>query len=256
MASPKFSDRSEVLMLFDVDGTLTPHRNAVRPEVAAFLLDRLMPVATVGLVSGSDLPKLVEQMGGAETTHRFDFVFSENGLVAHRGEELIGRESISRFLGEEKVQKVINFAMRYMSGLTLPAKRGNFVEFRDGLVNFCPVGRSCTQQLREEFSALDKREGVRKRFQAALYEEFPQSEAGLQFAIGGQISIDMFPVGWDKRYCLRYVEDAGFKEIHFFGDRTAEGGNDHEIFEDERTVGHTVTSPEDTVRQVKELLGL
>jgi hypothetical protein len=26
--------------------------------------------------------------------------------------------------------------------------------------------------------------------------------------------------GWDKTYCLRFVEADGFKEIHFFGDKT------------------------------------
>ena len=39
---------------------------------------------------------------------------------------------------------------RYMSELKLPAKRGNFVEFRSGIINICPVGRSCTQAEREQ----------------------------------------------------------------------------------------------------------
>jgi hypothetical protein len=33
----------------------------------------------------------------------------------------------------------------------------------------------------------------------------------------------------------------------------AQGGNDHEIFESEKTVGHTVTSPDDTQKQCTEL---
>jgi len=33
-----------------------------------------------------------------------------------------------------------------------------------------------------------------------------------------------------------------------------QGGNDYEIFADPRTIGHTVTSWEDTIRQVNELL--
>jgi phosphomannomutase len=32
-----------------------------------------------------------------------------------------------------------------------------------------------------------------------------------------------------------------------------QGGNDYEIFTDKRTIGHTVTSPEDTQRILKEL---
>ena len=47
---------------------------------------------------------------------------------------------------------------------------------------------------------------------------------------------------------MRYVEKAGFDEIHFFGDKTFAGGNDYEIFIDRRVRGHTVTCPEDTER--------
>ena len=89
---------------------------------------------------------------------------------------------------------------------------------------------------------------------AALDAGFGQY--GLCFAQGGQISIDAFPRGWDKTYCLQFVENDGYDEIHFFGDKTGAGGNDHEIFEDKRTVGHTVTGPEDTMAQVKQVLGL
>jgi phosphomannomutase len=31
------------------------------------------------------------------------------------------------------------------------------------------------------------------------------------------------------------------------------GGNDYEIFSDERTIGHTVTCPEDTAKLLDEL---
>lgn len=59
-------------------------------------------------------------------------------------------------MGEEKLQRFINFAMRYMSGITLPVKRGTFIEFRNGLINVCPVGRSCTQEERDHFGEYDK----------------------------------------------------------------------------------------------------
>ena len=32
-----------------------------------------------------------------------------------------------------------------------------------------------------------------------------------------------------------------------------QGGNDYEIFESPDTVGHTVTGPDDTIRQLREL---
>lgn len=61
--------------------------------------------------------------------------------------------------------------------------------------------------------------GVREKFVAALNKEFPNM--GLKFSIGGQISIDVFPVGWDKCYCIKFIEkDSNIKTIHFFGDKT------------------------------------
>ena len=60
--------------------------------------------------------------------------------------------------------------------------------------------------------------------------------------------------GWDKTYCLQFLKKDGYEEIHFFGDKTFQGGNDYEIFESPETIGHTVKSPEDTRRQVEELM--
>ena len=45
------------------------------------------------------------------------------------------------------------------------------------------------------------------------------ADLGLTYSIGGQISFDVFPEGWDKTYCLQFVEEE-FQEIHFFGDKT------------------------------------
>lgn len=82
------------------------------------------------------------------------------------------------------------------------------------------------------------------------------------YSIGGQISFDVFPTGWDKTYCLQHVDTekslsgVDYSTIHFFGDKTFKGGNDYEIFEDRRTIGHRVESPEDTMTIVKELFNL
>lgn len=138
-----------------------------------------------------------------------------------------------------------------MSDITLPVKRGNFVEFRNGMINLSPIGRSCSLEERKQFVLFDQEHAIRSKFVDALKEKF--SSYGLEFAIGGQISIDVFPTGWDKTFCLQYIEK-DFDVIHFFGDKTAPGGNDHEIFADARTIGHTVTGPEDTRIQIEEVL--
>ena len=80
----------KILVLFDVDGTLTEPRAEASPEMQEFL-QRLKSKTTVGIVGGSDLVKQQEQMG-ANVVRDVDYSFSENGLVAYKNGELIGKE--------------------------------------------------------------------------------------------------------------------------------------------------------------------
>lgn len=141
-----------------------------------------------------------------------------------------------------------------MSELSIPIKRGTFVELRNAMVNICPIGRSCTYEERLSFVAEDEKHGIRNKMVAAYQKEF--SDYGLSFAIGGQISIDIFPQGWDKTYCLRHLVGEGFKEIHFFGDKVQYGGNDYEIYNHPCVHGHAVNAPADTIRLLKEIFSI
>lgn len=66
------------------------------------------------------------------------------------------------------MQKLIIFFLGYMSKLELPAKRGNFKDFRTGLVNLSPVDRSCRQAEREEFVLFDQENQAWEKFKEAL----------------------------------------------------------------------------------------
>mmetsp|Transcript_6853 Transcript_6853/g.12449 ORF Transcript_6853/g.12449 Transcript_6853/m.12449 type:complete len:245 (+) Transcript_6853:51-785(+) len=237
-----------VIFLFDVDGTLTQSRRTATPEMLAFLAD-LSKRVPVGLVGGSDIAKITEQIP-ASVLHTFPYVFAENGCVAFRQGTLFHSESIAEEVGEATLRRLIDFSLRYIADLDIPVKRGTFIEYRKGMLNLSPIGRNCSQEERDAFYLYDQEHGIRKKFQEALRAEFASTT--LQFSIGGQISIDVFPQGWDKTHCLPFL--SVYETIHFFGDKTQEGGNDYEIFVSPRTVGHSVTSPEDTVRQVSALL--
>jgi len=120
--------------------------------------------------------------------------------------------------------------LHYIADLDIPIKRGTFIEYRTGMLNVSPIGRNCSQKEREDFFKYDGETKVRAKFIEVLKKKF--ADYNLHYSIGGQISFDVVPEGWDKRYCLQFLKD--FNEIHFFGDRVEEGGNDHEIYHDKR----------------------
>ncbi|GJJ08239.1 Phosphomannomutase 1 [Clathrus columnatus] len=253
MSDSTLSNRQKKLLLFDVDGTLTVPRGDITPEMFQ-VLKNVREKVYIGFVGGSDWKKIKEQLtlDGSDPLDLFDYGFAENGVMAFKGRNLLSQVSFIQQLGEEKYKKLVNFILHYIADMDIPIKRGTFIEFRMSMVNVSPIGRNATVEERQAFEEYDKKHQLRATFVRTLQEKFP--DYGLTFAIGGQISFDIFPHGWDKTYCLKHVENDEYEEIHFFGDKTWKGGNDYEIFSDPRTIGHAVTSPHDTARILKELV--
>jgi len=242
-------EKPRIIALFDVDGTLTIPRGEVTPAMLEFMTS-LKSKVTVGIVGGSDLVKQKEQLGN-DVLERYPWNFSQNGLVAYKNGSLVGEATIAKELGEANVTRLVNWTMKYLSNVDLPIKRGTFIEFRSGMFNISPIGRNCSREERNDYEKIDLERGIRSKMVEAMKEQF--KDLNLTYSIGGQISFDVFPEGWDKTYSLGFLKESDFDEIHFFGDKTFVGGNDNEIFEHSRTIGHTVTSPDDTMEQCKKL---
>ncbi|KAL9257998.1 Phosphomannomutase-like protein [Drosera capensis] len=110
----------------------------------------------------------------------YDYVFSENGLVAQKDGKLIGTQSLRSFLGDEKLKveisdhdhEFINFTLHYVADLEIPIKRGTFIEFRSGMLNVSPIGRNCSQEERDDFQKYEKIHNIRGKMVEILREKF------------------------------------------------------------------------------------
>ena len=238
------------LLLFDIDGTLTKPVNEIE-ENMIHALERAKKHFDLAVVGGSDRAKQIKQLG--KSIAIFDYAFSENGTVAYDAkQDIFHKTSIAKHFGEEKFKEIINFLLRYIADLDIPIKRGTFIEFRNGVLNASPIGRNCTQQERDEFEIFNKKEKILPKMADAIRAKF--KDDGLYVSIGGQISMDLFPSGWDKRYCLQFIDDK-YEDIHFFGDKCFEGGNDFEIFHDKRVIPHDVIQgPLKTIEVIDSLI--
>jgi phosphomannomutase len=230
-------------------------------------LTLLRQKCAIGFVGGSNLPKQQEQLGDpahVNVVDMFDFCFAENGLTAYRLGKELPSQSFIGWLGDDKYKKLVKFTLQWIIDNVvdvIPVVRGTFIEFRNGMINVSPVGRNASTQERNDYEKFDKEHNIRPKFIEALKKEFPDYD--LTYSIGGQISFDVFPNGWNKTYCLRHVEAEAeqpdgikYETIHFFGDKVFPGGNDWEIAEDSRVTAHPVKNPEETMAIVKKLFGL
>ena len=245
--------KGKTLLLFDIDGTLTASRRTIKQN----MIDCLKKAASnddidLATVGGSDLPKAQEQLQSA--IDLLKFAFTENGLVyLDEKKEIHKVDKVTNYLGFDKYKEFINFCMKYIADLDIPVKTGTFIELRTGLVNVSPIGRNCTQEERDAFVVYNKEHKILEKFRETLVKNFAE-KFKLQISIGGQISFDVYPIGWDKRYCLQFVEKS-YDNIIFFGDKGYYGGNDYEIITSPKiTKGIKVTSPEDTIDKVTKII--
>lgn len=238
----------KTLILFDADNCLTLPEKPVCEELKTLLCQLRIKVA-IGFVSGSDLSVQVERLGPT-ILKDFDFCFSENGLVAYKLGQLISSQSFISWIGDETYNELVSFILSYLAHLDLPKRRGTFIEFSNGMIKVSPIGKNSTVEERIEFERHDKEFLIRESFIKALQAKF--QSLGLSYSISGSISFDIFPTGWDKSYALRHLENEGFDEIYFFGDKSIECGNSL-TFGDSRIVECSVQGPEDTIIKLQNI---
>lgn len=124
-------NRDEILLLFDVDNTLTLPRDVIDKDFENFLYTKVKSRAKLAIVTGANLEKIFEQLG-SNVLNQFEYVFPENGIVHIENGVEVQKSSFNEKLGEETLIEFINFTLRYIADLTLPFKRGIFIEYRNG----------------------------------------------------------------------------------------------------------------------------
>ena len=207
----------KVKYIFDVDGTLTPSRQKIDSEFLNFLLN-FAKQNDVYLVTGSDRPKTIEQIG-KELYFACQRVYNCSGSDVYEKDILIYRDEWTLPSDAEE------FLMDELHHSKFPVRTGNHIERRPGGVNFSVLGRGSEVILeeREEYVKWDINTGERKNIAERFKKKFP--EIGCQ--VGGQTGLDISPLGCDKSQILRDFKPIDL--IYFFGDKLKEGENDYPL---------------------------
>jgi len=203
--------------IFDVDGTLTPSRQKIEHEFwAPFLI--FCRNNDVYLVTGSDREKTVEQIG-------LDIFYTAKRVYNCSGSDVYERDKNVYRDKWELPEEMELFLQDELDYSQFPIRNGVHIERRPGNVNFSILGRGAGVNLieREEYVKWDIRTGERKDILERLKDRFPD----YAITLGGQTGIDIAPSGCDKSQILRDFNSND--EIHFFGDKIEEGGNDYPL---------------------------
>tara|TARA_Y100000593_G_C4319346_1_gene342863 strand:+ start:5056 stop:5688 length:633 start_codon:yes stop_codon:yes gene_type:complete len=201
----------------------------------------------VFLVAGSDLDKVNEQVA-PEVIGACEGVFCSMANQFWRGKGLVYENEWAP--DPRLIEQLISFQMY----TKFPVKckrggRGEIIEYRPGMLNFTTIGRNADSEERGKYYKWDRENAERKNIVRELEKSFPE----LDFRIGGQISIDIQPKGYNKSQASKCVRESYEGTIVYFGDKCHEGGNDYDICVDVKENGgivYEVKSPQDTLNRL------
>ena len=201
--------------IFDVDGTLTPSRGKIDEKFSQFFFD-FCTLNHVYLVTGSDKPKTVEQIGNV-IYGMAKRVYNCSGSEVWEGSKQIKVDDWklprdARIWLQDKLEES-----------SFPLRTGLHIEERSGMVNFSVVGRNATMGERKVYVKHDIENNERNLIAELFEERFPK----IQAKVGGETGIDIFPLGSDKSQILRDFDPND--ELHFFGDAMHPAGNDYPL---------------------------
>ena len=258
----------KTIILFDMDGTLTPARMAATEAVGKSLA-KLSSHAKIGIVTGSDFDYLIQQCeslwDGIATASPEDFFLMPcNGTKLYTWEnndwKLQQEVNMRDEVGDENFNELMKLLITSQFGFScsehnLPLT-GHFISYRGSMINWCPVGRNANNDQRKAFIKWDKENNVREGTLGEL-QDLVDGIFGFDkvvLALGGNTSIDIYPAGWDKTYALRYFPDY---DCWFVGDRCEENGNDKTIYDALSIAGRSykTTGPEMTSEIISDIIG-
>lgn len=248
------------VVLFDLDGTLTPPRQRITAENRDKIL-LLLKHARVGIVTGSTLSYVIEQVdpdlfqAGLEI---FPCNGTEHWKMKDGSWKMISQPiSMRDHLGNDwrqlhkALQAMQADVMEVMPEIPLT---GQFVSYRGSMVNWCPIGREAGPDDRKIFEDLDANLKIRVGLLVTLRDRLAAVTKKLTVKLGGSTSFDIYPAGWDKSYVLRRFNDD--ETVWFVGDRCGPTGNDHEIYEALRDQGRSfkVDGPDETPHVIYDIM--
>ena len=259
------------IVLFDMDGTITPPREPIKEEMVT-QLKRLDKHCDIGIVTGSDFAYLYQQCKNlleaiypaywnlfpCNGTKKYDI--SPGSTYNNKKWEAVYEVDMRKVIGSgvynELICQLTVFQLEIIKEFTDSISEntidlsGTFFQYRGSMLNWCPIGRSANMEERKKWIQADKKFKLRENIKENIL--YDPRFSYIDVALGGETSFDIYPRGWDKTYVMRHLTD--YDDIYFVGDACHPGGNDRTLYNllGERAF-HT-SGPEETFEIIEKLI--
>ena len=235
------------VLLFDVDGTLTPSGEQIKKEMLDCLIEikNKHPDIQLGIVGGGTCEKISWQLNN--NNNLLKYLFCECGSKVFIDGNLIFEQNILNFTNRDYLNSIIKEALKQISNMPI-IFNGHQIDFRTGLIYISPPGMQSGKLERDYFKEMNTNDWLRN----GLINKLKQRDVKNIFDIvlGGEVGVALYPKGWDKSQVMRHFSG---EQIYYFGDRCEPDGNDYPLYSHKSVHGISVKNYQETINKLKEL---
>jgi phosphomannomutase len=236
------------LLLFDVDGTITESGEIIDNSMKS-LIKNISKYYDIGVLGGGRLDKILFQMNGLHFKHYFTecgCVYNINKSINNISLAQMYAINIRKHKLYQKINILVKRALLYISKVDYLIS-GNFIDLRNGMIYISLIGMNANQDERKMFIEKNHICGYRKELLDILITLAQELEIADQITIceGGSVGLAIYPNENDKIQVLSYLNEE-YEEIHYFGDKYNENGNDYKIINAEGVIGYRINCVNDT----------
>ena len=224
----------------------------------AKITEKMQAGYDIGIVGGGTFEKATSQLGPLKIMH----YFTECGCVYHTTNSYgtiynVYKKNIREHPLYSKINILVKEALQFLAKVDYEIT-GHFIDLRNGIIYISLIGMVATSEERARFIELNNTHNYRKRLITLLKNKAWELkvENDIVIAEGGTVGVGIYPKEYDKVQVMEVIRPFRYKEIHYFGDKYEEDGNDYHLLNHKDVIAHRVNNLEDTIRELNLLYNI
>jgi HAD superfamily hydrolase (TIGR01484 family) len=242
------------LIIFDLDGTLTPSKSALGADMGE-ALTKLLEKKKVAVISGCNFEQFKDQflkiLPVDANIYKNLIILPTSGSGMYLWNDGWKLEYSDNLSPNEKmkIRMALDLALKELPFLKPETTYGDQIEDRGSQITFSALGQKAPLAAK---AAWDPDRSKREALAKSLLAKLPEFDV----TIGGMTSDDVTHHGVNKAYGIRKIEGylkLGMDKILFVGDALMPGGNDYPA----KSTGvdcKQVSGPEETLKLINSWL--
>lgn len=249
--------KSKKLIVFDMDGTLTPSKAPLSKNTRK-LLEKLLTQKMVAVIGGGKYElfkkQLLNHLSLPSNLAKNLFLFPTSGASFYKYKGGHWQKIYARYLTQKEKEEIIKNINQVLEKINYKKPKkiyGELIEDRGAQITFSAIGQKAPLVVKKNWHK--KNNKLRFKIARLLKKILPK----FNVQIGGLTSIDITKKGVDKAYGIRQIEKVlkiPRQQMLFIGDAIFPGGNDYAVVKT-KVDFIKVKNPKEAEKLIKKIIG-